>query len=448
MQAARIHPTESFTSARAEFLAGRDRPSAYLERCLDVIAAREPTVRAFAHLNLEGGRAAVAEADARYAAGAPLSAVDGMPIGVKDLFETRDMPTGMGSPIYDGWMSNRDAAAVAHLRAAGAVILGKTVTTEFGFYTPGPTTNPFDPGRTPGGSSSGSAAAVGAGMVPAAIGSQVVGSIIRPAGFCGNVAFKPSFGALCRSGGHSSLSQSHMGVHAGHLEDAWALAWEISARAGGDPGYPGLYGPAAAPAARMPRRLGRIDTEGMADLDAESRAAFEALCTRLLAAGVEIVAAEADPALAAFEEAIGSALALTHVICGWELRWPLSEYARSHPGLLSADLAARLEGWMGLDREDYRAALARREEMRGRLAALRPKLDGLITLSSVGPAPQGLGSTGRPGFNPPASMTGAPAFSLPLMQADGMPLGLQLLGFVDGDAEAAGIARWMMEELG
>ncbi|MGY6633694.1 MAG: amidase [Alkalilacustris sp.] len=448
MQAERIHPMPSFAASRAEFLAGRDRPSAYLERCLAQIEAREPTVRAFVHMAIDTARAVAAEADARYAAGTPLSAVDGMPIGVKDLYETKDMPTGMGSPIYEGWMSNRDAAAVAHLRAAGAIILGKTVTTEFGFYTPGPTTNPFDPERTPGGSSSGSAAAVGAGMVPATIGSQVVGSIIRPAGFCGNVAFKPTYGALCRSGGHSSLSQSHMGTHAGHLEDAWALAWEISARAGGDPGHPGLYGPAALPAARPPARLARIDTEGMPDLDAESRAAFEALCVRLQAAGVEIVTAEADPALAAFEAAIGEALALTHVICGWELRWPLSEYARTHPGQLSADLAARLDGWMAFDREEYRAAIARRDEIRGRLDALRRRVDGLITLSSIGPAPKGLGSTGKPGFNPPASMTGGPTFSLPLMQSGGLPLGLQLIGFVDGDADTAGIARWMMEALG
>jgi Asp-tRNA(Asn)/Glu-tRNA(Gln) amidotransferase A subunit family amidase len=170
----------TFHDAERRFAEGSDTPRAYLERCLETIAAREPVVRAFAALNEAGAREAAEASAARWRANRPLSPIDGMPVGIKDLLETRDMPTEMGCAAYRGNFPKRDNAAVWALRQAGAVILGKTVTAELGGSHPGPTTNPFDPTRTPGGSSSGSAAAVAAGMVPAAIGTQVGGSIIRP----------------------------------------------------------------------------------------------------------------------------------------------------------------------------------------------------------------------------------------------------------------------------
>ena len=174
----------TFHDRVAGFSAGTDDPVRYLEECLAVIDAREPTVKAFVTLNRDGARAAAEASAKRWKAGTPLSPIDGMPVGVKDLYMTKDMPTQMGSPLYAGRETHEDSAPVQALRLAGAVVIGKTVTTELGFSHPGPTTNPFDPARTPGGSSSGSAAAIGAGMVPATLGSQVVGSIIRPAGFC------------------------------------------------------------------------------------------------------------------------------------------------------------------------------------------------------------------------------------------------------------------------
>ena len=222
----------TFHDAARRFAEGGDTPRAYLERCLETIAAREPVVRAFAALNEAGAREAADASAARWRSGRPLSAVDGMPIGVKDLLETSDMPTQMGCEAYRGNFPKRDNAAVWALRQAGAVILGKTVTAELGGSQPGPTTNPFDPSRTPGGSSSGSAAAVAAGMVPAAIGTQVGGSIIRPASYCANVALKPSQGAINR-GERQATSQSTHGVHANAVEDMWRVAIEIAARAGG-----------------------------------------------------------------------------------------------------------------------------------------------------------------------------------------------------------------------
>ncbi len=440
-----IYRLRTFHDAIAHFLDGSTTPRDYLEECLEVIDAREPVVKAFVNLNVEGARAAADASTTRYRAGKPLSPVDGMPIGIKDLFETRDMPVEMGSPIWKGHQSFRDAAHVHALREAGAVIVGKTVTTELGMSHPGPTTNPFDVERTPGGSSSGSAAAVGAGMLPAAIGSQVVGSIIRPAGFCGNVAIKPTFGALNRGGGHSALSQSHLGVHAGSLVDAWAVAHAIHDGAGGDPGQPGLFGDRAlAPAAR-PARLARIATDGWADTEADTRGAFEKVIAWLDDRGVAILGADDHPAIAEFESAIAGAKQLSHDLCEYELRWPLNVYREMGPGKLSDHMRGRLERGEKMSADRYRQALARRADVKARLAALEPVVDGLVTLSQSGIAPRGLDSTGDPVFNAPASVAGAPAFSLPLMAVDGMPLGFQLMGFAHGDARGAGIARWILE---
>ena len=222
----------TFHDAVSGFQSGQDTPRAYLERCLAAIAERDGVVRAFVVLNEAGARAAADAATARYKAGRALSAIDGMPIGIKDLIETIDMPTQMGCGAFTGNFPKRDSIMVRALRDAGAVIIGKTVTAELGMAHPGPTTNPFDPQRTPGGSSSGSAAAVAANMIPAAIGTQVGGSIIRPASYCGNIALKPTQGAINR-GERQSLSQSTAGVHANSFADMWAVAIEIAKRAGG-----------------------------------------------------------------------------------------------------------------------------------------------------------------------------------------------------------------------
>lgn len=435
----------SFHDARPAFADGDDSPRDYLERCLAVIEAREPTVQAFVALNLDGARQAADRSTARYRTGRPLTPVDGMPVGVKDLLETVDMATTMGSPIYAGRRTERDAAAVRALRQAGAVIVGKTVTTEFGFFTPGPTRNPYDLARTPGGSSSGSAAAVGAGMLPLAIGTQVIGSVIRPSSFCGTVAFKPTMGALNRGGAQMSLSQNHIGLHAASLPDAWAAAHAIAERAGGDPGYPGLYGERAPALPRRPARLIRIATAGWGKLDEASRDGFDRAIATIADAGVEILAAADDSRIADFEAAIEPALDLALTICGFEVRWPLGIYRARGPGTLSDQLDQRLAEWEALGLEDYRRALEQRADMRRRLAQLADLADGLITLAAVGPAPEGLAWTGHPAFNAPATTLGTPAITLPLLAVAGLPLGLQLLGFPDRDADLFAIAGWLMD---
>ena len=197
-----------------------------------------------------------------------------MPIGIKDIIETIDMATENGSPLFAGFSSERDAASVAALREAGAVIVGKTVTTEFAWMQPRATRNPWDLTRTPGGSSSGSAAAVAVGAISVGIGTQVFGSIVRPSSFCGCFGFKPTVGAINRGGSHDALSQSTHGPIAASLPEAWQVAYEISRRAGGDPGYPGLYGPPTCPAPSKPRRLAVLETDGWAVATAAAKEAF------------------------------------------------------------------------------------------------------------------------------------------------------------------------------
>ena len=363
-----------------------------------------------------------------------------MPIGVKDIFETADMPTAMGSPLFEGWRSNRDSACVRALREAGAVILGKTVTTEFAATVPGPTRNPHDPARTPGGSSSGSAAGVACGMIAAGLGTQVVGSIVRPASYCGCWGFKPSLGGLNRGGSHDYMSQSCAGVIAASRADAWQVAREIVVRVGGDPGFPGLAGPELAPEAKAPARLVFIEQPGWTEASPEAKAEFHILLERLAAGGVEILTRGSDKGVAAFEAVLPEVMTLTRTINAWESRWPLNAYEDRDAGKLSAVMRERLREAEAMDVSHYRAALARRAEIRAIYEELAARASAWIGLSAPGTAPLGLQSTGNAIFAVPASLLGAPAVSLPLLSVEGLPLGVQLVGFVGADADLFAVA--------
>jgi Asp-tRNA(Asn)/Glu-tRNA(Gln) amidotransferase A subunit family amidase len=412
---------------------------------LERIDAREPTVRAFVQLSRDTAAAAAEASSARWRVGKPLSPVDGMAIGVKDIIETCDMPTGQGSAMWAGFSTGRDSATVQALREAGAVILGKTTTTEFASTEQfSPTTNPHDPTRTPGGSSSGSAAAVGSGMVPVALGSQVVGSTLRPASYCGAIGFKPTYGALNRSGSYDHLSHSCVGLIGAALEDVWAVARAIADRVGGDPGERPLEGPTDLPSPRAPSRLAVLETAGWTDATAGARAAIEAEFAFLAAQGVQIVRRNEDPRLEALEKALEDALALTWRIMSWEFRWPLGTYVRTRPDGVSEAMRGRLADAEKMTPADYVAALARRDEIRARFDDLAADCDGFVTLSATGAAPLGLGYTGNPNQNVPASLMGVPAISLPLLTDEGLPLGVQYIGRRGEDAALMALAAWRL----
>ena len=444
MRALQMRP---FHRTRHMLTVGRGSPVELLETCLQTVKELEPEIGAFVHINEEGARAAAEASDQRWRNGKPLSLIDGMPVGIKDIVETVDMPTEMGSPLYKNWRSGRDAATVAALREGGAVVLGKTVTTEFAATHPGGTRNPHDLSRTPGGSSSGSAAAVAAGMISVGLGTQVVGSIVRPASYCGCVGYKPSLGALNRGGSHDALSQSVHGALAASLEDAWNFCWAIAQRAGGDPGFPGLAGPEPMPSAQRPRALVVLETGGWAVASEGAKAAFAETVKRLRAADIVILERHSNRLVAEVECEIEKARDITDRVNAWESRWPLNTYRDKNAAGLSKIMLDRLAKAESMSMDDYRIALSDRIHMRATYAKLATVADAAITLSATGAAPLGLQSTGNPIFAAPGSALGVPAVSLPLLVDEGLPLGLQVLGYEQQDAALIATAAWLRDAL-
>ncbi len=438
--------------ATGAFADGSDSPRDYLERCLAAVDARESEVKAFAALNRDSARAAADESTARWKDGTPRSPIDGMPVGIKDLLETREMPTQYGCDAMEGNFPKNDNAAVWALRQAGAVIFGKMVTAELGGSHPGPTTNPFDPARTPGGSSSGSAAAVASGFMPAAIGTQVGGSIIRPAAYCGNFALKPSQGGIHR-GERQATSMSTHGPHAGSIEDMWQVAIETARRCGGDPGRTGIMGPVTTPTAAKPDRLILLQTDGWAQTDKDSLAAVETLLARLEEAGVEIIRRTDHPWVESLEQAIVGAASLANTITAWENRWALRNLIDNKGEGVSERLKGRVATVEAMTPDDHRQNLLRREAVRTAWRTLAPLADAIITLSCPGPAPLWPGDkpgeplaprpTGSAVFNCPSSLAGIPAVTIPMLAVNGLPLGVQLMGQDGEDARMTALARWV-----
>ena len=436
----------SYVALTPQLRTGAVTPRDLLERYLATIERLDGTVNAFVALAVASARNAADAATERWRAGSPRSPIDGMPVAIKDIIETIDMPTGQGSPLWDGAETRRDSASVHALREAGAIIIGKVTTTEFASSEPfHQTTNPHDRARTPGGSSSGSGAAVGAGMVPAALGTQVVGSILRPASFCGCVGYKPTVGSLNRLGSYDHLSQSCHGVLAATLADAWAVARAIADRIGGDPGYPGLRGAADLSAPRLPTRLAVVETGGWVDTTAGARLAFDEARARLTAAGIEVRGRTDDPEIEALEGELAEAMATTRAINTWEGRWPLNTYADLDASKLSASSRERLHDAEAMTQADYRAALERRAQARAAFARVAARYDAAVTLAATGAAPVGLTWTGNPSMNVSASMLGTPALSLPVLTDEGLPLGLQLIGGADRDADLFEIAAGLLQ---
>ena len=298
------------------------------------------------------------------------------------------------------------------------MLVGKTVTVCFGGGDPARTRNPFDTRRTPGGSSSGTAAAVASRMLPAALGTHARGSTIRPASFCGVYALKPTFGAINRQGSFSmAYSMDHLGVFAGTLSDMWTTARTIASRAGGDPSHPGLYGELAPPAPRKPARLIRLDTAGWPAAEPAAKAAFEAYLARLVDAGVEIVTRRDDPAIEAYETAHTGTPQLWTNLYRFEMHWPMLQYRERYSDKMPPRLLKGIEDGAHITQETYRAALTERDKFRAMHDELAQRADGFITLSSPGPGPIGM-DQGSAIFNEASSVLGAPAINLPLLAVD------------------------------
>ncbi len=296
--------------------------------------------------------------------------------------------------------------------------------------------------RTPGASSSGSGAAVGAGMVPAALGTQTAGSVIRPASYCGAYAIKPTHGVSNLGGVHPvSPSRDHLGVLAASLEDMWRVIYQIASLGSGPAAQPVLAGGETLPKAVKPRRLGVVRLMGWAELDAPTSSAVEAALQRLREKGVETGTLESDPALAELDKAACEVEAPGYDVMAYEMRWPYLAY-RETGHELSDTIAAYLDHAETVTPERYAEALGLCEQARARVGELARGFDALITLSSSGPAPEGFEFTGSRAFLAAWSILGFPAISLPVLRVAGLPVGMQLVGTAASDARLAALARW------
>jgi Asp-tRNA(Asn)/Glu-tRNA(Gln) amidotransferase A subunit family amidase len=272
-------------------------------------------------------------------------------------------------------------------------------------------------------------------MMSAALGTQVIGSTIRPASYCGCVGFKVTVGALNRGGSYDGLSQSCTGVLATTLEDTWQVAYEIAKRAGGDPGYPGLFGPDSIPAQRLPRRLAFLETPGWVAATSDAKKEMANALARCKAAGIDVLTRQSDTKVAAVEAAIADARPLSMRINGWESRWPLNTYRNRDASKVSPVMLQRLAEAEAMSLDDYRRDIAQRDKVRVLYAELKAECDACVSLSAPAAAPIGLEWTGDPSCTVHASLIGMPAISLPVLQDEGLPLGLQVTGFVNGDAD-------------
>ena len=393
------------------------------EACLERIAAREPALHAFAHFDVDQvRRTQLAEG--------PLH---GLPIGVKDVLDTADMPSQYGSPIWAAHRPFADAAAVARARAAGGLVIGKTVTTEFATRTPGATTNPHHPGRTPGGSSSGSAAGVAAGCFPLAFGTQTAGSIIRPAAFCGVVGYKPSFGMIARAGMKlMSESLDTIGVIARSVADCALFAGAVARADLGDP-------------SRRPERAPRIGlcySPARAHASPETLALLSDTADRLARAGASVVPRELPEPMRALEAAHPLVMqAESAASMAWEMG-----AARDR---LSDVLRERLEWGLSHSFEELALARAVFADCQAAMADVMDGVDILLTPSAPGEAPEGLHSTGEPVFNAYWTALHVPCVTLPAGRGpNGMPLGVQVVGARGADRATVAWAGWVEGAVG
>lgn len=387
------------------------------------IAEREAVIGAWHHLDQEAALDAAAARD-REAVRGPLH---GIPIAVKDIIETADMPTDYGSSIHQGHRTGQDAAAVATLRSAGAIILGKTVTTEFAYFRPGKTANPHNHAHTPGGSSSGSAAAVADNMVPVAFGTQTAGSIIRPAAFCGVVGYKPTFGSFSLAGIKGlSPSLDTLGLLARSVLDIAAVSTLLH-------GAPDSQLP---PASKL-TRFGICRTAQWTQADEASRHAVERAAAIARAAGACVEEFELPAAFAGLVDAQKTVMA-------YEAARSLAHERLVHREKLSLTLLQLLESGLAISHESYRSALIAAEHSRCWLDDLLSSVDAILTPAAVGEAPQGLDATGDPVFSRMWTLLHVPCLTLPASTGPlGLPVGVQLIARRWADAQLLIAAEWL-----
>ena len=418
----------SAAAVARKIAAGDTSAVAVVEACLARIEAREGELHAWAFIDPE-----LALAQARACDQVPAQGLlHGVPLGVKDIIDTHDMPTEMGSPIYAGRRPPTDAACVALARAAGAIILGKTVTTEFAGSFPGPTTNPYDSAHSPGGSSSGSAAAVADLMVPAAFGTQTGSSILRPSSYCGVVGYKPTFGTFNIAGIKAAAqSLDTLGLHVRDMDDIQLLTAVLVNRP-----LVALEAPASTPAIVLCRTpLWDIALP-------ETQMAVEDAASRLAQAGAavhEVVAPACFDGLEDARIAINCYERSRHMNFEW----------REHRDVLSGMFQTVIQTGLDMGYDDYVAAMCQTEDCRQAAGAMFDGVDALLAPCVDGEAPEGLAYPGNPRLPGLWTAIRLPAISLPTHTGpNGLPVGIQLVGRYRDDDRLLAVAKWVLENLG
>jgi Asp-tRNA(Asn)/Glu-tRNA(Gln) amidotransferase A subunit family amidase len=397
---------------------------ALLADCIERIRERDPAVHAWTFIDVDGATKRARQLDAQAVSGM----LHGLPIAVKDLFDTFDMPTSYGSPIYARHRPVSDAASVATARTAGAVIVGKTVTTEFATFHPGPTCNPHDLRRTPGGSSSGSAAAVADAMVPLAFGTQTAGSIVRPAAYCGAVGYKPSYGTVCRVGVKMiSDTLDTVGVFGRSVPDVGLFAAALSGRDELAIGSANDEAP----------RIGMCRTHEWDRALPETIGLFDDVEKRLRTAGANV-----QPVALPVEFSRLAAAQTTIMVR--EVAESLSHERRAHAALLSSEMIAMIEAGLAVMPAQYDAAKTLARQCRAMLPQVFGGVDVLVAPSTMGEAPAGIDATGDPLFNRIWTLLRVPVVHLPIARsAQGLPLGVTVVGPIARDRQTLLGAHWI-----
>src|ERR1700722_9090433 len=385
--------------------AGKTKPRAIIELCAETIAAREPEIGAFVALDIEAARKAADEP--RLSS----SLLRGLPIGAKDIYDTADLPTQYGSPIYAGYRPRADAAAVSLARRAGGIVLGKTATTEFASLVPAATRNPRNLAHTPGGSSSGSAAAVAAAMLPVAFGSQTAGSVIRPASFCGVAGFKPSYRLIPTVGMKCyAWHLDTVGLFAANVADVAYAATAITERP--------LRVDEKAPAAP---RIGLLRTHLWSKASAAMHAAIDTAARAAEANGATVTDLE-------FPEILQEAYRAQFIIQDFEAFRSLAYEYDNHRDRIGPPLREQLDRAAAITVENYDAARGTASRARRSLSDFMRDVDVILTPSAPGAAPHGLGFTGDPAFNRLWTLMGTPCVNVPGLSDGELPLGVQIVG--------------------
>jgi Asp-tRNA(Asn)/Glu-tRNA(Gln) amidotransferase A subunit family amidase len=456
-QALDKNPIELTAVEAAELIrAGTFTSEQFVQACLDRVGQVDDKIEAWAYLDGEFALKQAKEADLARTEGRAMGPLHGVPVAIKDIIDTHDMPTEDGTVLHKGEQPIRDATVVALLRQAGAVIMGKTVTTELAVYSPGKTKNPHDPARTPGGSSSGSAAVVASSMAPLAVGTQTNGSVIRPAAYCGVVGYKPTYGSISRTGIlRQSRPLDQVGLMARNVPDAALIAEQVIAHDEFDPATRPRPRPRLLEVALseppVPPRLAFVKTPVWDQADETTHEAF----AELVAHVNEAVTADTRR----INEVTGEAVVeielppLFAEAHGWHKTVMEADLAKSFAleydtgkDKLSKVLVEMLERGQKVLAVDYNRAIEGIDVLNALLGGIFTEFDAILTPAATGIAPVGLSSTGSPTFCTIWTFCGTPAITLPILQGEnGMPLGVQLVGPKGDDARLLRTAHWLME---